>query len=134
VRTLTLAALLYLSVYLTALVNAARYRHPDAASRDSRWVARMHLLAWALGGIGIFLYSLQSPLPRLLRLAWRPAWVGILSLAVVDSVQSYQHLLAKPDDRVPAYVNELGSAISILTWILLELPCLWMNFRVAFPA
>jgi hypothetical protein len=27
----------------------------------------------------------------------------------------------------------MGSAISVLTWIVLELPCLWMNFRVAFP-
>lgn len=129
---LTLAALLYLSVYLTALVNAARHPNPEAGQHSS-WAGRIHLLAWAVGGVGIFLYALQSPLPRLLRLAWRPAWVGILSLAVVHSVQSYQHLQSKPDDRVPAYVNELGSALSVLTWILLELPCLWMNFRVAFP-
>jgi hypothetical protein len=132
VRALTVAALLYLSIYLTALVNAARHPDPEPQPQPS-WFVRLHLLVWALGGVGIFLYALQSPLPRLLRLVWRPAWLGIMSLAVVDSAQSYQHLLDKPDDRVPPYVNELGSALSVLTWILLELPCLWMNFRVAFP-
>ena len=131
-RALTLAALLYLSVYLTALVHAARHPDPDPGPH-SGWFVRIHLLAWALGGVGIFLYALQNPLPRLLRLAWRPTWVAIVILAVIDSIQSYQHLLSKPDERVPAYVNELGSALSVLTWILLELPCLWMNFRIAFP-
>jgi hypothetical protein len=132
-RTVTLAALLYLSVYMTVLVSAARHR--DAAgSSTGTWLSWLHLLVWVVGGVGIFLYALQSPLPRVLRLAWRPAWVGILGLAVMESVQSYRHLLAKPDDRVPRYVNELGSALSVLTWIVLELPCLWMNFRVAFPA
>lgn len=131
---LTVATLVYLSVYLTLCVAALREGRP-AGDRRPGWLLVLSGTCDLVGAVGVFLYALDVRLPS----AWLPIWRGVaVLLALVVFVESlFAHRLmleTPPHPEVGPRGHERAVSAFMLAGIAFHLPLLWMNFRLAFPA
>ena len=90
------------------------------------------LSAFPLACAGMLLYSSEVDHPTL-HGVWKIVILLLLSLFPFEWVHHYRQFVREPDARLTTkQMSEAGVLFAVATSVF-ELPCLWMNFRIAFP-
>ena len=95
-------------------------------------VFALALAAFPAALTGMFLFAADIQ-PAILDGVWKGVFGFLVLVFVVERRQHYRQFLRKPDPRLPEEDVEHAAAFYILAISAIELPCLWMNFQVAFP-
>jgi hypothetical protein len=127
----TLLGLLYLVTYLTfgvlGLQREARER------RLPRWALLAMLVTFPLTALGAFAYLAELDSPGL-SLAWRGVFLLIVASNGAEASLAYQALLREHEAAGEEAETRRASVLAVaLSYLLLELPAVVMNFRFAFP-
>ena len=82
---------------------------------------------------GMFLYA-RGVESRHLSCAWRCVVVVLFAVFAVERRQHYLQAVREPDPRLTVDQQKHFGVWYAAVVTVIELPCLWMNFRLAFPA
>ena len=90
------------------------------------------LVAFPLAVAGMILYSAGPQSPTLSH-AWKPVVLLLLGLLPVEMAKHYRDTVREVEVE-----PEAGRLSGVGVWVatlaaLFEVPCLWMNLRLAFP-
>jgi len=83
--------------------------------------------------VGMFLYAtgIES---RVLSYVWQCVLVPLLAVFAIERRQHYRQAVREPDSRLTVDQQKQFGVWYAAVLAVIELPCLWMNFRVAFPS
>jgi hypothetical protein len=104
-----------------------------AAEGTSWGVFLAELVAFPLACAGMVLYTIEID-HAVLSDVWKIVLLLLLALFPVERAHHFRQFVKEPDERLTSkQMSEAGVLFAVVTSIL-EVPCLWMNFRVAFPS
>ena len=125
----TLLGVVYLSGYLAIGVVGARREWRER--QMPRWLFLVAAATLAVEAIGMFLYLADLVTASLAR-----AWVAAFALIVLANALELQHaygvLVSEPETGLSEDEVRTSSIFAVGATVLVALPSLWMNFRLAF--
>jgi len=96
------------------------------------WLRLARASALSLELVGMLLFGFAVPVATQARLAWRPALAFMLVVAVTRTAYHHHWLLEGGFEGLSRREFEAPAAAGIAAVIILEVPALWVNFRLAF--
>lgn len=127
--TTVLLGLIYLGTYLGAGVYSVR--NDLAQSLVPRWVLWIGGAGTLTASVGMFVYLAGLPTPTL-RAFWPVVFAGLLFTTLLQAIHAYEGLVRHPDPELSGEESRSALNLALAFSLALEIPALYMNFRVAF--
>jgi len=132
----TVASLVYLSVYLTVGTLGVRQELAEPSWPRGLFFATLPAFPLAAAGAFFWLSGLQ---PALWGVSWWPVFAYALVADLVELPFALRRLReqAVEEEGVevePGHGGAVPVVAALVAFVVFEVPCLWMNARLAFTA